>query len=98
MHRWYARATRRLALDTRSGATAARRYLDRRDIAAAGNGALRFNAGAVSYLGFKAGDQLPIKKDSVLNAGFEVVIAGKRYGKGSSREHSAATARVARSS
>ena len=54
--------------------------------------------GRFPYLGFKAGDQLPIKKDSVLNAGFEVVIAGKRYGKGSSREHSVATARVARSS
>ena len=44
--------------------------------------------GRFPYLGFKAGDELPIKKDSVLNAGFEVVIAGKRYGKGSSREHS----------
>jgi 3-isopropylmalate/(R)-2-methylmalate dehydratase large subunit len=44
--------------------------------------------GRFPYLGFKAGDELPIKKDSVLNAGFEVVVAGKRYGKGSSREHS----------
>jgi 3-isopropylmalate/(R)-2-methylmalate dehydratase large subunit len=44
--------------------------------------------GRFPYLGFKAGDELPIKRDSVLTAGFEVVIAGKRYGKGSSREHS----------
>ena len=44
--------------------------------------------GRFPYTGFKAGDQLPIAKDSVLKAGFEVVVAGKRYGKGSSREHS----------
>ena len=44
--------------------------------------------GRYPYVGFKAGDELPIGRDAVRNAGIEVVVAGKRYGKGSSREHS----------
>src|SRR5438552_2276309 len=44
--------------------------------------------GRFPYVGFKAGSELPIGKDSIRNARFEVVVAGKRYGKGSSREHS----------
>jgi 3-isopropylmalate/(R)-2-methylmalate dehydratase large subunit len=40
------------------------------------------------YVGFKAGDELPIGPDAVRHARIEVVVAGKRYGKGSSREHS----------
>ena len=44
--------------------------------------------GRYPYVGFKAGEEMPIAKDSIRNAGFEVVVAGKRYGKGSSREHS----------
>lgn len=40
------------------------------------------------YTGFKAGAELPIARDAVRQAGIEVVVAGRRYGKGSSREHS----------
>jgi 3-isopropylmalate/(R)-2-methylmalate dehydratase large subunit len=47
------------------------------------------------YVGFKAGDVLPIGKDAIRDAGFEVVVAGKRYGKGSSREHSVVAERSA---
>jgi 3-isopropylmalate/(R)-2-methylmalate dehydratase large subunit len=39
-------------------------------------------------LGFKTGDRSPIGKDAIKNGGFSVIVAGKRYGKGSSREHS----------
>ena len=44
--------------------------------------------GRYPYTGFKAGDALPIGADAIRGAGIEVVVAGKRYGKGSSREHS----------
>ncbi|MDX1431516.1 MAG: aconitase family protein [Gammaproteobacteria bacterium] len=44
--------------------------------------------GKYPYVGFKAGDELPIGEDAIRNAGFEVTVAGKRYGKGSSRENS----------
>lgn len=44
--------------------------------------------GEFPYVGFKAGDQLPIARNAVKNAGFEITVAGKRYGKGSSRESS----------
>jgi 3-isopropylmalate/(R)-2-methylmalate dehydratase large subunit len=44
--------------------------------------------GRYPYVGFKAGDQRPFGTDSVKHAGFCVTVAGKRYGKGSSREHS----------
>jgi 3-isopropylmalate/(R)-2-methylmalate dehydratase large subunit len=44
--------------------------------------------GRYPYTGFKAGDELPIGRDDVMRCGFEVVVAGRRYGKGSSREHS----------
>ncbi|MGO4572604.1 hypothetical protein [Microvirga sp. 2TAF3] len=41
------------------------------------------------YTGFKAGDRLPIGVDAVKQGGFfAVTVGGKRYGKGSSREHS----------
>src|SRR5438270_6963716 len=43
--------------------------------------------GRFPYVGFKAGDALPIEPDSVRRAGSGVVVAGTRYGKGSSREH-----------
>ena len=46
--------------------------------------------GRIPYTGFKAGDRLPIGRDAIRNAGIEVVVAGARYGKGSSREHSPA--------
>ena len=44
--------------------------------------------GRYPYTGFKAGADLPIGRDAIRDAGFEVVVGGKRYGKGSSREHS----------
>lgn len=44
--------------------------------------------GCYPYVGFKTEDRLPIGNDAVKNAGFEITVAGKRYGKGSSRESS----------
>jgi len=44
--------------------------------------------GRYPYVGFKTEDRLPIGNDAVKNAGFEITVAGKRYGKGSSRESS----------
>ncbi|WP_313623379.1 aconitase family protein [Achromobacter sp.] len=44
--------------------------------------------GRYPYTGFRTGDALPVGKDAVRLAGINVVVAGKRYGKGSSREHS----------
>ncbi|WP_133649084.1 aconitase family protein [Paraburkholderia flava] len=42
--------------------------------------------GEFPYVGFKAGDRLPIGNHAVRKGGFQVTVAGKRYGKGSSRE------------
>jgi 3-isopropylmalate/(R)-2-methylmalate dehydratase large subunit len=44
--------------------------------------------GQFPYVGFKAGEVLPIGRDAVKNGGFRATVAGKRYGKGSSRESS----------
>ena len=44
--------------------------------------------GRYPYLGFAASGRTPIGIDAVKNGGFTVTVAGKRYGKGSSREHS----------
>ncbi len=44
--------------------------------------------GEFPYLGFKAGDQFPITRGSVKAGGFVASVAGKRRGKGSSREQS----------
>ncbi|HEV3430497.1 MAG TPA: aconitase family protein [Paraburkholderia sp.] len=44
--------------------------------------------GRVPYVGLRAGDRTPIGMDGVRNSGFCVTVAGHRYGKGSSREHS----------
>lgn len=44
--------------------------------------------GKYPYVGFKTEGVLPIAEDAVKNAGFEITVAGKRYGKGSSRESS----------
>jgi 3-isopropylmalate/(R)-2-methylmalate dehydratase large subunit len=44
--------------------------------------------GAYPYLGMKCGDALPVTPGSVRAGGFAVTVAGKRYGKGSSREAS----------
>jgi len=51
--------------------------------------------GRYPYVGFKAGDDLPIGRDAIRSAGIEVVVAGRRYGKGSSREHSVVAERAA---
>lgn len=44
--------------------------------------------GKYPYVGFKTEGVLPIGEDAVRHAGFEITVAGKRYGKGSSRESS----------
>lgn len=44
--------------------------------------------GRYPYTGFSAADEFPISQDAIRQAAIEVVIAGRRYGKGSSREHS----------
>jgi 3-isopropylmalate/(R)-2-methylmalate dehydratase large subunit len=44
--------------------------------------------GRYPYVGLKAGDRCPIGTDAVRRGGFTVTVAGRRYGKGSSREHS----------
>jgi 3-isopropylmalate/(R)-2-methylmalate dehydratase large subunit len=44
--------------------------------------------GRYPYLGFMADGEAPIGIDAMRSSGIEVVVAGKRYGKGSSREHS----------
>jgi 3-isopropylmalate/(R)-2-methylmalate dehydratase large subunit len=47
------------------------------------------------YTGFRAGDQNPIAPGAVQAGGFQVTVAGSRYGKGSSREHSPAAEKLA---
>src|SRR5258706_754601 len=44
--------------------------------------------GRYATLGFKAGDEMPMGVDAIRNGGFEIIVGGKRYGKGSSRESS----------
>jgi 3-isopropylmalate/(R)-2-methylmalate dehydratase large subunit len=44
--------------------------------------------GDYPYLGLKAGDRTPVVPTSVKKGGFGVTVAGRRYGKGSSREAS----------
>ena len=44
--------------------------------------------GRFPYTGFKVADTRPIGPGAILQGGFSVTVAGKRYGKGSSREHS----------
>lgn len=46
--------------------------------------------GRYPYTGVKCGDRVPIGIDTVRNGAFTVTVAGNRYGKGSSREHSPA--------
>jgi 3-isopropylmalate/(R)-2-methylmalate dehydratase large subunit len=46
--------------------------------------------GAHPYTGFKAGDVRPIGENAIRKGGFVITVAGHRYGKGSSREHSPA--------
>jgi 3-isopropylmalate/(R)-2-methylmalate dehydratase large subunit len=51
--------------------------------------------GRYPYTGFTAGGERPIGRDAIRDAGIEVVVAGRRYGKGSSREHSPVAERAA---
>jgi 3-isopropylmalate/(R)-2-methylmalate dehydratase large subunit len=44
--------------------------------------------GRFAHTGFTAGGERPIGRDALRAAGIGVLIAGRRYGKGSSREHS----------
>jgi 3-isopropylmalate/(R)-2-methylmalate dehydratase large subunit len=44
--------------------------------------------GEYPYLGLKCGDRTPVKAGSVKAGGFGITVAGRRYGKGSSREAS----------
>jgi 3-isopropylmalate/(R)-2-methylmalate dehydratase large subunit len=44
--------------------------------------------GQYPYVGFKTGERMPIGRNAVKDGGFQVTVAGKRYGKGSSRESS----------
>ena len=44
--------------------------------------------GEFIYLGLKCGDEFPVKRGDVKRGGFVVSVAGKRRGKGSSREQS----------
>ncbi len=44
--------------------------------------------GRHAHTGFHAGGERPIARDALHEAGIEALVAGKRYGKGSSREHS----------
>jgi 3-isopropylmalate/(R)-2-methylmalate dehydratase large subunit len=46
-------------------------------------------------IAFRAGDRYPFAKESIRAGGFSVIVAGKRYGKGSSREHSPLAHRAA---
>jgi len=51
--------------------------------------------GDFAYLGLKCGAAFPCAEGSVKRAGFAVTVAGKRYGKGSSREQSPLAERAA---
>ncbi|MBN3763605.1 aconitase family protein [Burkholderia sp. Ac-20365] len=44
--------------------------------------------GRFPYVGFRTGNRNPIGPDAIRAGGFCVTVAGNRYGKGSSREHS----------
>jgi len=51
--------------------------------------------GRYPYTGLRVGGELPIGVDAVRHGGFSVTVAGKRYAKGSSREHSPAAEKLA---
>ena len=44
--------------------------------------------GRYAHTGYTAGGERPIERDALMRAGADVLVAGRRYGKGSSREHS----------
>lgn len=51
--------------------------------------------GRYPYTGLRAGGAQPIAVDAIRQGGFAVTVAGNRYGKGSSREHSPAAEKLA---
>ena len=51
--------------------------------------------GRYAYTGFRSGASQPFAPNAVREGGFSVTVAGKRYGKGSSREHSPAAEKLA---
>ncbi|WP_020656087.1 aconitase family protein [Massilia niastensis] len=51
--------------------------------------------GSYPYVGLECGGRLPIAANGIKNGRFSVTVAGKRYGKGSSREHSPVAEREA---
>ncbi|GAO26070.1 aconitate hydratase domain-containing protein [Alicycliphilus sp. B1] len=51
--------------------------------------------GRYPYTGLQVQGQRPVAPGALARSGIEVVVAGKRYGKGSSREHSPAAERLA---
>jgi 3-isopropylmalate/(R)-2-methylmalate dehydratase large subunit len=48
-----------------------------------------------AYTGVQCGGEMPIAAGAAQAGGFQVTVAGRRYGKGSSREHSPAAERLA---
>jgi 3-isopropylmalate/(R)-2-methylmalate dehydratase large subunit len=51
--------------------------------------------GEHAHTGFTAGGERPMARDALRRAGITVLVAGQRYGKGSSREHSVVAERAA---
>ncbi|WP_395703665.1 aconitase family protein [Aquabacterium sp.] len=51
--------------------------------------------GRHAHTGFTAGTERPIGRDALRQAGITVLVAGQRYGKGSSREHSVVAEKAA---
>lgn len=51
--------------------------------------------GDFAHTGLRCGDENPIARRSLRQAGFQVLVAGRRYGKGSSREHSPTAEKLA---
>ncbi|MBN9454359.1 MAG: hypothetical protein J0I42_20680 [Bosea sp.] len=48
-----------------------------------------------AHIGFRAGDDNPIGLGALESGGFSTIVAGSRYGKGSSREHAPVAERMA---
>jgi 3-isopropylmalate/(R)-2-methylmalate dehydratase large subunit len=51
--------------------------------------------GDFAHTGLRCGNENPIAHQSLRQAGFHVLVAGRRYGKGSSREHSPTAEKLA---
>jgi 3-isopropylmalate/(R)-2-methylmalate dehydratase large subunit len=51
--------------------------------------------GRYPYVGLETGGRRPVGTDAVRTGGFVVTVAGRRYGKGSSREHSPVAEKLA---